>query len=143
MNGIDAVALAILCDESGHLTPGTEALRNNNPGNLEIPGLPKDANGKTVFPDFVSGYSALLRDLRAKFSGNNSHGLGPMSTLQQLMNVYAPPSDNNPTMAYAEFVASWVGKALGKPITVVSELSNIWQPPVSNVDDVETALNAT
>jgi hypothetical protein len=135
MNGLDAVALAIMCDESGHLNdPTVPAIRNLNPGNLRIPGQPSDAGGYTIFSDFTTGYAALIRDLQAKFSGNNTHGLGPMSTLEALLNVYAPPSDNNPTTAYAQFVAGWVAKALGKPITVTSELCNIWQAPQAVMD---------
>lgn len=140
MNGLEATALAIFCFESGHLNdPTVPAVRNLNPGNLRT-GVNPDANGYSVFPDFVTGYSALLRDLRAKFDGNNSHGLGQTSTLLSLLGVYAPAGDSNNPSAYAEFVASWVGKALGKPITVVSELSNIWMPPGNNSENVQQAL---
>jgi hypothetical protein len=126
MNGLEATALAIFCFESGHLNdPTVPAIRNLNPGNLRT-GVNPDANGYSVFPDFVSGYSALLRELQSKFSGNNAHGIGQSSTLLSLFNIYAPPSDNNPTNQYASFVAAWVSKALGKPITVESELCNIW-----------------
>jgi hypothetical protein len=128
MNGLDAVALAIFAFESGNLKdPTVPALRNNNAGNLRIPGRTADEKGYTIFPDFVTGYAALLRELQSKFSGNNSHGIGPASTLLGLFNVYAPPSDNNPTNAYAQFVADWCAKALGKPITIESELVNIWK----------------
>ena len=127
MNGLEAMALAMFADESGHLEdPTVPAIRNLNPGNLRLAGGTSDPNGYTIFPDFISGYSALLRELQAKFSGNNSHGIGQSSTLLELFNVYAPPSDNNPTNAYAEFVAGWVGRALGKPLTVNSLLSEIW-----------------
>lgn len=130
LGGLDAVALAIFCVESGHLNDGTvPAIRNNNPGNLRLPGRTADEHGYTIFPNFVTGYLALLRDLEAKFTdGHNTHGLGQSSTLLALLNVYAPAGDaNNPT-AYATFVAAWVSKALGKPITVINELANIWRP---------------
>jgi hypothetical protein len=126
LGGLDAVALAIFCFESGHLNDGTEpAVRNNNPGNLRLPGRTADS-GYTVFPDFLSGYAALLRDIQAKFDGNNSHGLGQSSTLLAFLSVYAPAGDANNPSAYASFVAAWVAKALGKPITVNSPLSDIW-----------------
>ena len=127
MDPLDAVALAIFCFESGHLNdPTVPALRNANPGNLEIPGSTKDARGYTIFPDFATGYAALLHELRGKFSGQNAHGIGPASTLLDLFNIYAPPSDNNPTNVYAAFVAKWVGEALGRPVTVESTLGSIW-----------------
>lgn len=142
MNGLEAVADAIMAFEGWK--PGSRSYTNRNPGNLEIPGSVKDATGKyTVFPDFVSGYSALLRELQSKFSGQNNHGISQSSTLLGLFNIYAPPSDNNPTNAYAAFVASWVGKALGKPITVESELCNVWLPPGTNASDVQDALEGS
>ncbi len=132
MSGLDAMALAVTCFETGHLNdPTVPAIRNMNPGNLRITGGTADAHGYTIFPDFISGYSALLRELQAKFTGANSHGIGPSSTLLELFNVYAPPSDSNPTNAYAAFVAGWVSRALGRTITVGSPLSDIWQAPTS------------
>jgi hypothetical protein len=128
MNGLEATALAVFAFESGHLKdPTVPALRNNNPGNVRLQGRPADEKGYTIFPDLPTGYAALLRELQAKFSGRNSHGIGPASTLLALFNIYAPPGDNNPTNAYAAFVADYVSKALGKPITVESKLSDIWE----------------
>ena len=126
MNGLEAVADAIQQFEGWK--PGTTSYTNRNPGNLRT-GVNPDGNGYSVFPDFISGYSALLRELQSKFSGNNAHGIGPSSTLLGLFNIYAPPSDDNPTNAYAQFVAQWVSKSLGKPITIDSELANIWTLP--------------
>jgi hypothetical protein len=123
-NGLEAVADAIMQFEGWR--PGTRSYENRNPGNLEIPGSNRDDKGYSIFPDFISGYSALLRELQSKFSGNNAHGIGPGSTLLALFNVYAPPSDNNPTNQYCLFVAGWVTKALGKTITPDSLLSEIW-----------------
>lgn len=127
MDGLDAMALAITCFESGHLNdPTVPALRNCNPGNLRLVGRTADVHGYTIFGDFLSGYAALLRDLQAKFDGNNSHGLGPTSTLLSLLDIYAPAGDSNNPSAYASFVAGWVSKALARPITVASPLSDIW-----------------
>jgi hypothetical protein len=65
ISGLDATALAIFCFESGHLNdPTVPAVRNNNPGNLRLPGRTADEHGYTIFPDFVSGYAALSRDLQ-------------------------------------------------------------------------------
>lgn len=124
VSGLEAVADAIQAFEGWK--PGTRSYENRNPGNLRLVGRTADDKGYTIFPDLPTGYAALLRELQSKFSGANSHGIGPSSTVLALFNVYAPPSDNNPTNAYAQFVADWVSKALGKPITVASPLSDIW-----------------
>lgn len=124
MDGLQATADAIMAFEGWKL--GSRSYVNRNPGNLRLVGRTADDKGYTIFPDLPTGYAALLRELQGKFSGANSHGIGPSSTVLSLFNVYAPPSDNNPTNAYAQFVADWVSKALGKPITVASPLSDIW-----------------
>jgi hypothetical protein len=141
VNGLEAVADAIQRFEGWD--PQTRSYVNRNPGNLEN-GAKVDAKNYDIFPDYISGYSALLRELASKFSGNNRHGIGPSSTLLSLFNVYAPPSDNNPTNEYAAFVAKWVGLAIGKPITVESELCNIWQAPApAPVPAAPTVLDAS
>jgi hypothetical protein len=128
VNGLEAMADAIMRFEGWD--PKTRSYNNRNPGNLRLASLyPVDDKGYTIFPDLPTGYSALLRELQSKFSGHNTHGIGPVSTLLSLMNVYAPAADSNDPNAYAEFVAKWVGLAVGKPITVESELVNIWQAP--------------
>jgi hypothetical protein len=120
MNGLEAVADAIMKFEGWE--PGSRSYENRNPGNLRLAG----SKGYTIFPDLPTGYAALLRELQSKFSGNNSHGIGPTSTLLQLFNVYAPQADSNNPSQYAIFVQQWVSKALGKPITLDSPLSDIW-----------------
>lgn len=124
MNALEAVADAIMAFEGWK--PGSTSYRNRNPGNLEG-GEKVDARNYDVFPTFVEGYQALLNELTSKFSGNNRHGIGPKSTLSQLMNIYAPPSDDNPTTAYCVFVASWVTRALGRTVASTTTLEDIWQ----------------
>lgn len=124
MDGLQATADAIMAFEGWKL--GSRSYVNRNPGNLRLVGRTADDKGYTIFPDLPTGYAALLRELQSKFSGANSHGIGPSSTVLALFNIYAPPSDDNPTNGYAQFVADWVSNALGKPITVASPLSDIW-----------------
>lgn len=132
INGLEAVADAIMQFEGWKI--GSRSYKNRNPGNLRLQGRTTDDHGYTIFPDLPTGYAALLRELQSKFSGNNSHGIGPSSTLLGLFNIYAPPSDNNPTNAYAQFVADWVARATDKPITIESELCNIWQAPPATLN---------
>jgi hypothetical protein len=124
VSGLEAVADAIMQFEGWKI--GSRSYENRNPGNLRLPGRTADDRGYTIFPDLPTGYAALLRELQSKFSGANSHGIGPSSTVLALFNIYAPPSDDNPTNAYAAFVAQWCAKVLGKSITVDSPLSDIW-----------------
>lgn len=95
--------------------------RNRNPGNLEEDG------DYRVFGTFIEGYQALLGDLHAKFTGDNSHGLGPNSTLFELFMVYAPSSDHNPTLQYCNFVAHRASIALSRPITSGTKLGDIYR----------------
>jgi hypothetical protein len=105
---------------------GSRSYMNRNPGNLRLGGRVGtsefDDKGFTIFPSLVTGYQALLNELHAKCSGNNSHGLGPDSTLLDLFKVYAPSGDNNPTEAYCTSVAQWATKALGEPVTSQTKL---------------------
>ena len=126
---LEAIADAIQAFEGWH--PGTRSYVNRNPGNLEG-GVKTDSKGYDVFPDFVTGYTALLNELRGKFTGNNRHGIGPGSTMIQLMNIYAPPSDNNPTTAYCLFICQWATRALGRTVDPSTTLGDIWQPTSSS-----------
>lgn len=128
VNGLEATADAIMQFEGWfNHDRGTVsvAYRNRNPGNLEQSGQ------KLVFPSFADGYSALLRELQAKFSGHNRHGITPDSTLLELFNVYAPSSDNNQPSVYCNFVAHWVTMATGKQVIPSTRLKDIWASPVN------------
>jgi hypothetical protein len=131
MNALEAIADGIMAFEGWK--PGSRSYRNRNPGNLE--GGHGRATGVAgpynVYDSFLDGYSDLLDELKAKFSGNNRHGIGPTSTFLELMNVYAPPSDNNPTTAYAAFVMNWASRALGRNVDPSTTLESIWQADIS------------
>jgi hypothetical protein len=123
---LEAVADAIMHREGW--AAGSHSNRNRNPGNLRpvAPTVPHDDHNYRTFPTLVDGYNALLYELKFKFTGHNEHGIGPDSTLQQLIDVYAPRADQNNPSAYAIDVAAWCTAALGKPITPASLLSDIW-----------------
>lgn len=86
----------------GNYPQGSASYRNNNPGNLRFIGqvgsIGKSAAGFAVFPNYESGWAALLDDLRFKLRRN------PQLTIRKLLNVYAPPSEND-TGAYIAAVA--------------------------------------
>lgn len=91
-------------------------VRNCNPGNIRMP--PKKLEDKDKFigelrpsrdPDFRTfvnmayGYRAMHYLLRRY---KNSYQL---NTLEQMINRYAPPADNNATEVYIDFVAKRAG----------------------------------
>lgn len=84
--------------------------RNNNPGNLR--GTPLkigaylDDDNYLKFPDYHSGMYAMLFDLHCKCFGKTSTGLGPDSSLGELIHAYAPAADSNNPVSYAGHVAA-------------------------------------
>jgi hypothetical protein len=123
---LEAVADAIMHREGW--AAGSHSNRNRNPGNLRpvVPVMPHDAHNYRTFDTLVEGYNALIAELTAKFTGHNVHGIGPSSTLQDLIDVYAPRADKNNPSAYALDVAAWCTVALGFTITPQSPLTEIW-----------------
>jgi hypothetical protein len=67
-----------------------------------------------------------LTDLGNKCTGHTTTGLKPTSTLAELINVWAPPSDGNDPHAYCAFVVSWIRRATGRNITAQSPLFDIF-----------------
>lgn len=132
MSILDQLAAAIQTVE-GYYPPGTVvggtsfpngsvAYRNNNPGNLNYVGQAgatgADANGYAIFPDYATGYAALISQLQAYATPGYTHngvtypdGL----TLNQMLNIYAPPVGDsrgiNATSVYISSVSSSTGIA--------------------------------
>lgn len=118
MTGLEALHDAIQHREGWYA--GSRSNRNRNPGNLRASahvGHTMDAEGYCVFVGVVDGSLALLQELTAKVTGNNKHGITPESTLDDLMNVYAPAADRNQPHPYAVADAQWCTVALGRTIT--------------------------
>lgn len=98
-------------------------LRNNNPGNLRITSipwvgkLPHSENTDGAFEQFRSlkwGIRAMILDVRSKI------GKG-LDTIEKLLNVYAPKSEND-TANYVRVVASRSGLALGHKLEASKEV---------------------
>lgn len=91
------------------LNEETIAFRFNNPGNLRSsPFAIGEKNGFAYFYSEEVGFMALVWDLFKKCTGETRTGLKPQSTLQDLMNVYAPQSENN-TEAYITHIENRTG----------------------------------
>lgn len=112
-------ALAIQSEEgyyppgySAKFPDGSRSWRNNNPGNLRYVGqlnaTGADRNGFAVFLNYDGGMSALVKMLTNAATGL-SKVYRPEMTLEQFFQVYAPSSDGNAPVRYAEHVASRLG----------------------------------
>jgi hypothetical protein len=89
---------------------GSMSYRNHNPGNLRAsPFASSSVDGYAVFRNDFIGWMALHWDLMQKARGNTVTGLGPKSTLRELIYIYAPPKDNNNSEKYLNFVLQKTG----------------------------------
>lgn len=91
-------------------SPGSVSQRNNNPGNLRSGAgmIGTDANGFAVFPDYQTGWNALLNQVQL----NVNRGLSVDEFFAGKPGVYAgyaPSADSNQPLQYAATVASWIG----------------------------------
>jgi hypothetical protein len=132
MSGLEALFDAMSWEE-GH-QPHDRSKRNRNPLNLRGSHYSHtvDDGGYCVFGSIVDGVAAGLADLQEKCDGRNAHGLGPASTLQELIDVFAPRSDRNNPSAYALAVAAWCTRALERPVhpaTTLGQLTGIVRCP--------------
>jgi len=106
----ESIAQALATFE-GYFKSGTVADRNNNPGNLRagVGQIGTDANGYAIFASPDDGWNALYNQINLDISRDLS--------LQQFIYKYAPPSDNNPTSNYLNFVASRTGLPTDVPLS--------------------------
>lgn len=115
----DSVAQAIagaISQQEGYGVPGATPTVNNNPGDLRNwgGGYPTDSRGFTIFPDYATGYAALVTDIQNHAAAN------PDESIEDWIATYAPASDGNNPAAYAAAVAAAVGV---DPSTTFSQLA--------------------
>ena len=95
---------------------GSLAYRNNNPGNIRPGSLAVGATGSSggyaVFPDYQTGYSALVNLIQSPSYWN--------LTLTQFFQKYAPAADNNNPAAYASSVAASLGVDPNTPLSILA-----------------------
>ena len=93
------------------------ALNLNNPGNIvKTVGTywqgaiyPGDSARFVTFENQSYGYRALFKVIQTKI-------LRGLTTITDIINSYAPPSDNNPTESYINYVSSVTGIDRNKPL---------------------------
>src|SRR3990167_6449928 len=83
---------------------GSRSCRNKNPGNLRA-GPPHDSQGFTIFTSYEAGFAALIYDLKTKITGGSKHiDYSKSPTFLTLLEVFAPSTDNNDPVQYANAV---------------------------------------
>jgi hypothetical protein len=89
---------------------GSRSWRNKNPGNLRSSPFAAGTRDRfAVFNTEALGWEALRWDILQKAKGNTVTGLNGKSTLSQLIHVWAPPSDNNDSLAYIRNIVKMTG----------------------------------
>lgn len=111
----------------------TWAAYNQNPGNLT------DDSGKfRKFDSPEDGYQALIDDIKAKQTGNTKTGLNGQTSLVDFIRHYAPASDKNDPVTYAQNVAKTLTKA-GIPTDTSTAIGTIpaeqLAPHIAHVED--------
>lgn len=106
-----------LADPTGRgLGSGPRNKRNNNPGNIEdgpfAKGLPGYAGTDGRFAKFTSPEAGA----GAQVALLGSYGKRGIDTVEEIINRWAPPSDNNPTEAYVKFVSAKIGVKPGQKL---------------------------
>jgi len=113
----ETIAAAIQQQEGYY--PGSLAYINNNPGNLIYAGQAGATQGQggfAKFPDYNTGYQALLNQIQLYAS----RGM----TIQQMMNMYAPAGQGgNDPVLYAQNVSAAVGAT---PDTVLTDIGQVY-----------------
>jgi hypothetical protein len=117
----NSIALAIQHQE-GYGTPGAVTINaNNNPGALRAwPGYPT-VNGMAQFPDYTTGFNALLTNTTTNINK-------PNFTLADYITRYeggAANVDNNNIAAYIASVSSQTGLPIDVPLSSLVDSSGI------------------
>jgi hypothetical protein len=89
---------------------GSCSYRNNNPGNLRYSKyqIGQDDGNFSIFKTYEDGWKALIFQLQISVDGRSKY-YRPEMSLIDFFKVYAPSSDNNHPVKYAEFVAQKLG----------------------------------
>jgi hypothetical protein len=125
---VDRLAEAIARFE-GYFIAGSLAQRNNNPGNLRSWGSLPVRDGYAVFPTPEAGWAALRRQIEL----NISRGLNLYEFFGGKPGVYpgyAPSTDRNDPINYANTVAGWLGVDPTVPLTQYRDAGGPSIPPI-------------
>lgn len=104
----------------GYFQPGSRARRNNNPGNLKgwWSALPQDSQGFDVFPNAMTGWDALFRQVEK----NIDRRLSPEEFIKGRPLVY-PGYSRTDQDAYVDFIVEKTG-LLGN-VPIINQINRI------------------
>lgn len=91
-------------------------LRNNNPGNIEDGPFARSLPGYAGSDGRFARFDTMEQGQAAGGALLDSYARRGVVTPAQVINRWAPPSDNNPTDAYAAYVARRLGIGVNDPI---------------------------
>ncbi len=91
-------------------------IRNNNPGNIEDGAFAKSLPGYAGSDGRFARFNTMQDGISAGGKLLDSYASRGVVTPAQIINRWAPPSDNNPTQAYAQYVADRLGIGINDPV---------------------------
>lgn len=110
-----------IAHHEGFYAQGTNpAKRNNNPGNLRgwDSNLPKDKQGFTEFPDRKSGFRALYKQVEKNIIQRELSLREFFAGKPGVYGGFAPDSDGNNSLQYAQFVETFLEDRGFYPLSV-------------------------
>lgn len=131
----------------GGIGGATRGQRNNNPGNIEDGPFAKSLPGYAGSDGRFAIFNSPQAGAQAGAELLNRYAARGVVTPAQVINRWAPPSDNNPTQAYAAYVANRLGIGVNDPIPenrradafqAINEFENGGQPPSSSANSSTT-----
>lgn len=138
MSAWDQVAGLIQRQEGYY--PGSRSWRNNNPGNLRPNSMMfagqtgVDPNGFAVFPDYQTGYNALITDLQTHFNRN------PGQTLADFIRSYASSSPVDQQASYIAALASGLGVSPDTPLSQIQGAGRSIAPTPASTAGPDVAI---
>lgn len=91
-------------------------IRNNNPGNIEDGPFARSLPGYAGSDGRFARFNTMQDGVAAGGRLLDSYAARGLVTPAQIINRWAPPSDNNPTQAYAQYVAQRLGIGVNDPV---------------------------
>lgn len=91
-------------------------IRNNNPGNIEDGAFARSLPGYRGSDGRFAIFDSPQAGINAGGELLNRYAARGVVTPAQIINRWAPPSDGNPTQAYAQYVASRLGIGVNDPV---------------------------
>lgn len=91
-------------------------IRNNNPGNIEDGAFARSLPGYAGSDGRFARFNTMEDGVAAGGRLLDSYASRGFVTPAQIINRWAPPSDNNPTQAYAQYVAQRLGIGINDPV---------------------------